>query len=141
MGKSIFRVVLNVYAFLYRLTGGRIGGRVQGLRVLLLTSTGRKTGKHRTTPLGYFEDDGGYVIIGSNAGSDTNPAWFYNLRTNPRATIQIGDKQLKVLAEIAQSDKRTQLWARLIELAPLYANYARKTSREIPLVTLRPVNV
>jgi F420H(2)-dependent quinone reductase len=139
MGKSFFRVVLGIYAFLYRLTGGKFGGKVQGLQVLLLTTTGRKSGKHRTTPLGYFEDDGGYVIIGSNAGYDTHPAWFHNLRSNPRATIQIGDKQFEVNAEIAGSDKRSQLWARLIELAPAYANYAKKTSRQIPLITLRPV--
>ena len=139
MGKSFLRVVLAIYIFLYRLTGGKFGGKVQGLRVLLLTTTGRNTGKKRITPLGFFEQDGGYVIVGSNAGSDTHPAWFHNLRSDPRATVEIGDKQFEGSAEIAGPDKRSQLWARLIELAPAYANYAKKTSREIPLITLRPV--
>jgi deazaflavin-dependent oxidoreductase (nitroreductase family) len=139
MGKSLFRLILAIYVFLYQLTGGKFGSRVQGLRVLLLTTTGRKTGNKRTTPLGYFERDGGYVIVGSNAGFDTHPAWFHNLRSNPRATIQINDQQFEVSAEFAGPDKRGQLWTRLIEIAPTYANYAKKTSREIPIVTLRPV--
>ncbi len=140
MLKSLFRSVMALAVFLYRLSGGKIGGRVQGLRVLLLTTTGRKTGKKRTTPLGYFEQDGGYVIIGSNAGFDTHPAWFLNLRSTPRATIQINDRQLEVDAEIAGPKQRGQLWSRLMELAPSYTSYAKRTSREIPLVILRPVN-
>jgi deazaflavin-dependent oxidoreductase (nitroreductase family) len=139
MLKSLFRLILAIYVFFYRLTGGKFGGQVQGLRVLLLTTTGRKTGKKRTTPLGYFEQAGGYVIIGSNAGFKTHPGWFHNLRSNPRATIQINDKQFEVSAEIAGPDTRGRLWARLMELAPSYANYTKKTTREIPLVTLRPV--
>ncbi len=141
MVKSFIRLALAIYVFFYRLTGGKFGARVPGLRVLLLTTTGRKSGKQRTTPLGYFEHDGRYVIIGMgvNAGFDTHPAWFQNLRSNPRATIQVNDKQFEVSAELAGPDKRGQLWARLMEVAPVYADFAKKTSREIPLVTLRPV--
>src|SRR5574341_1013026 len=139
MLKSLFRFLMAIAVFLYRLTDGKFGGRVQGLRVLLLTTTGRKTGKKRTTPLGYFEDDGSYVIIGSNAGFETHPAWFLNLKSNPRATIQVKDRQFQVNAEIAGPEKRERLWARLIELAPSYANYAKRTRREIPLVILRPI--
>jgi F420H(2)-dependent quinone reductase len=137
MVKSIFRRFLAIYVFLYRLTGGKFGGRVQGLRVLLLTTTGRKTGKKRTTPLGYFEHDGGYIIIGSNAGSDAHPAWFHNLKGNPHATVEVDDRQFEASAEIVGPDGRGQLWTRLIAVAPAYANYAHKTSREIPLVALR----
>ena len=135
----LFRFIMSIAVFLYRLTGGKLGGRVQGLRVLLLTTTGRKTGKNRTTPLGYFEHDGGYVIIGSNAGFDTHPAWFHNLKGNPHAAVEVNDRQFEASAEIVGPDERGQLWARLIEAAPAYANYAIKTSREIPLVALRPV--
>ncbi len=138
MGKPIFSRLMAIAVYLYRLTGGRFGGKVQGLNVLLLTTTGRKTGKPRTTPLGYFEQDGGYVIIGSNAGFDTHPGWFHNLRSNPRVTVEIQDKRMEARAEIAGPDKRGQLWTRLTELAPGYANYARRTRREIPLVLLRP---
>lgn len=136
---TIFRFFLVIYVFLYRLTGGKFGSRVQGLPVLLLTTTGRKTGKRRTTPLGYFEYDGGYVVTGSNAGFDTHPAWFHNLRSNARATIEIGDRRFDVSAERAGSDERGRLWARLIEQAPGYAAYAQRTRREIPMVILRPL--
>lgn len=112
---------------------------MQGLRVLLLTTTGRKTGKQRTTPLGYFEANSSYVIIGSNAGSNTHPAWFHNLRNNPHAMIQINARQFEVSAEMAGQEQRGHLWAQLIEIAPAYANYANKTRREIPLVILRAV--
>jgi deazaflavin-dependent oxidoreductase (nitroreductase family) len=139
MVKSLFRRFLAVYVFLYRLTGGKFGGKVQGLRVLLLTTTGRRTGRKRTIPLGYFEHDGGYVIIGSNAGFDTHPAWFHNLKGNPRATVEVNDRRFEASAEIVGPDERGRLWARLVEIAPAYANYANKTSREIPLVTLHSV--
>ncbi len=139
MIKLLFKPILAIYVFLYRLTGGKFGGAMQGLHVLLLTTTGRKTGRKRITPLGYFERDGGYVITGSYVAFGAYPGWFYNLKSNPRAAIQVKDKQYKISAEIAGPDKRGQLWAQLIELAPTYANYAKRTSREIPLVILRPV--
>ena len=135
MVRSLFRFILSIYVFLYR----RTGGKVRGLPVLLLTTIGRKTGKQRITPLGYFEDNSGYVITGSNAGFNTNPGWFHNLKNNPRAIIQVNDRQFTVSAEIAGSEKRRQLWARLMEFAPSYGDYAKRTSREIPLVILRPV--
>ncbi len=139
MIKSFFRFLMAIAVFLYRLTNGKFGGRMQGLQVLLLTTTGRKTGKIRTTPLGYFEADGGYIIIGSNAGFDTHPAWFHNLRSNPRAVIRVRDGQFKVNAEIAGKEKRDRFWAQLIELAPGYDSYAKRTRREIPIVILHPI--
>ena len=114
-------------------------GEVQGLSVLLLTTTGRKTGKKRTTPLGYFTENGSYVITASNAGFDTHPAWFHNLRANPHVTLEIKDWKIEAEAEIAKSEKRAVLWSRLISLSPGYASYAVKTDREIPLVILRPL--
>jgi deazaflavin-dependent oxidoreductase (nitroreductase family) len=134
--RSAFRLFVVLHAFVYRLTGGRYGGHVRGLRVLLLTTTGRKSGRKRTTPLTYFADDGGYVIIGSNGGSAAHPAWFLNLRSDPHATIQIGEERFAVRAEIAGAGRRAQLWAALIRIAPFYAAYAKRTRREIPLVIL-----
>ena len=97
MAKSFFRLFMALGTYLYKISNGKIGGRISGLQVLLLTTTGRKTGKKRTTPLGYFKDqEGGYVIIGSNAGFDTHPAWFHNLTSQPHVTIQIKDKELEV---------------------------------------------
>ena len=137
--KIVFKVLLSIYIFLYRLTSGAIGGRMAGLNVLLLTTTGRKTGQPRTTPLGYFKQDGNFVIIASNGGAPQNPAWFYNLKSNPQVTIQIGNKQLKAKAEVIDAQKRTQLWADLVKMAPAYERYTQRTNREIPLVILQPV--
>src|SRR5262249_20771023 len=118
---------------------GAIGGRMAGLNVLLLTTTGRKTGQSRIAPLGYFKQDGNFVVIASNGGADQNPAWFYNLKSNPQGNIQIGNKQLPARAEIPDTEKRKRLWAELVEMAPTYKRYEERTKREIPLVILQPV--
>ncbi len=128
----------SLAVLLYRISGGFLGGRVQGLPVLLLATKGRKTGKSRTTPLGYFEHDGGFVVTASNAGSDSHPAWFLNLRSNPEARVHVKGEAFDVTAEIATPELRAILWSRLIELAPGYARYSKRTRREIPLVILKP---
>lgn len=96
MRRLLFKIASAIHVFVYRRTGGRFGGDIAGLHVLLLTTTGRKSGRRRTIPLGYFEHDGRYVIIGSNGGSDAHPAWFGNLRSEPRVTIQVKDMQMVV---------------------------------------------
>ena len=108
--------------------------------VLLLTTTGRKTGKKRTVPLGFLRDGSAYVIIASYGGLPRNPAWFLNLESEPSATIQVKKRQMQVTAETANSEKRRELWARLIEVAPGYANYEKRTTREIPMVILHPID-
>ena len=134
-----FNSIRDVFVSLYRLTHGKVGGHVQGLQVLLLTTIGRKTGKQRTTPLGYFMDGGNYVITASNAGFDAQPAWFLNLSTNRHVMLEIQDQKIQAEAEVAQAEKRNSLWSKLISLSPAYANYAKKTSREIPLIILHPL--
>ena len=139
MGKSLLRLGLAIFAFFYRLTRGKVGGNLLLFRALLLTTTGRKTGKKRTTPVAYIEHDGGYVIVGLFVVfGDANPGWFYNLRTNPRASIQVNDKQFEVSAEIVGPDKRGPIWTRVTELIPIYAKVAKRTTREIALVILHP---
>jgi deazaflavin-dependent oxidoreductase (nitroreductase family) len=120
-------------------SGGRIGGKVGKLPVLLLTTTGRKTGKQRTLPVGYIMDGSDFVITASAGGADKHPSWFFNIRSNPQATIQVKDKHIQVTAEIAGPEKKPELWARLVEVAPNFAGYQKRTSREIPMVILRPV--
>jgi len=137
---NIFRFFMAIYVFLYRLTGGKFGSQVQGLPVLLLSTIGRKTGKKRITPLGYLEHDGSYVITATNAGFDTHPAWFHNLKSHPQVALQIGNKQLTAIAELANPTLRQQLWAKFVERAPGYGAYEKRTTREIPIVVLRPVS-
>jgi deazaflavin-dependent oxidoreductase (nitroreductase family) len=137
------RFILNLYSklhvLIYRLAGGRIGGQVIGLHVLLLTTIGRKSGKVRTVPLGYFEGDGGYIIIASNTGADVHPAWFYNLQSGLPAQIQIKNQVIPVRAEVVSGPERSRYWEELIRRSPRYAGYQKRTARQIPLVMLRPV--
>ena len=132
-------LIFKVIVFLYNVSGGRIGGKVGKLPVLLLTTTGRKTSKQRTLPVVYIMDGSAYVITASANGADKHPGWFFNIRSNPQATIQVKDKPIKVTAEIAGPEKKPELWARLVEVAPNFAGYQKRTSREIPMVILHPV--
>jgi deazaflavin-dependent oxidoreductase (nitroreductase family) len=138
-GNSVWRFFVRIFAWLYKTTNGQIGGRVAGLNVLLLTTTGRKSGKQHTAPLGYFEHDGAYVIIASNGGADTHPDWFLNLRKHPKVAIRIRDKDLQAGAELVSAELRKELWGRLVRMSPQYGGYATNTKREIPLVLLRPL--
>jgi len=135
----MLKLILKVMVFLYNVSGGRIGGKMGKAPVLLLTTTGRKTGKQRTLPLIYIMDGSVYVITASAGGADKHPGWFFNIRSNPQATIQVKDKQIKVTAEIAGPEKKPELWARLVEVAPNFAGYQKRTSREIPMVILHTV--
>jgi len=121
---------------IYRLTGGKMGSQMRGFKVLLLTNKGRKSGKKYITPLGYFENENGYIIIASNSGQPTHPAWYYNLKSNPQVTVQVLDKVLSVTAEVLTGEARTLAWQQVIASAPLYANYEKKTTREIPVILL-----
>jgi deazaflavin-dependent oxidoreductase (nitroreductase family) len=138
MFKFILKLMVPTMVFLYRVTSGGFGGRVQSLPVLLLTTTGRKSGKPRTVPLGFLRDGSAYVIIASYGGLPRNPAWYLNLNSQPEATIQVKRQELRMKAETASPEKRRELWTRLIEVAPGYANYEQRTSREIPVVILHP---
>ncbi len=106
--------------------------------MLLLTTTGRKTGRRRTTPLLYVEEGDRYVVVASAGGAPSHPAWYLNLRSNPAATIQVGGRQLAVRAETAGLEERARLWPRLMQMWPKYDGYQAKTRREIPIVILAP---
>lgn len=125
---------------LYTLTGGRAyrGTADSPLGFLKLTTTGRKSGKQRTVHLMYMRDGAAYVIVASNAGKERNPGWYYNLRSNAQVSMQAHNTHMSAVAEIAGPEQRKELWARLVEMAPMYAGYAKHTTREIPLVILRP---
>ena len=137
MAKPLFRFFNRIHIFLYRLTAGRLGGRIQGLRVLLLSTTGRRSGKERTVPLGFFEDGGAWVITASNAGFDVHPGWFFNLRSDSRVRVEVGGKFSSAQAQIVDGEERARLWNRLISQSPGYARYEKSTKRVIPLVALR----
>jgi deazaflavin-dependent oxidoreductase (nitroreductase family) len=120
----------------YRATGGRIGHNLAGLPMLLLTTAGRKSGEPRTTPLTYMDDGDHWVIVGSNNGGPTDPAWWLNLQADPNAAVQVRDMQHPVRAHLAEGDERARLWPALKTHNPAYARYEQKTTREIPVVVL-----
>ena len=126
-------------AGVYRATGGKLFGRMGKSPILLLNTVGRKTGRKRTSPLLYVMDGEDFVIIASKGGAAAHPAWYLNLRANPVATVEIGDREVQVEAEVADPEEKTRLWQKMVEMYPAYDDYQRKTGREIPLLILHPV--
>jgi len=136
--KFMVKLFMDLQVFLYRLTGGKIGGEMGRFKVLILTTKGRKSGKIFSNPVGYFERDGGYLIVASNAGKVRNPSWYYNIKGNPAdVTIQVNDKKMKAKPEILLGGPRKPLWDWVVSIAPNYGEYEKKTVREIPLVFLK----
>jgi len=135
---TVIKFIVWIYTALYRLTNGKIGGTMVGLGVLLLTTTGRNTGKQRTKPLCYFEEGRDYVIIASNGGADKHPAWFLNLKNDPRVRVRIKDAEFSAIAEVSEPKSRERLWQKLINLSPYYIKYGNKTRRQIPMILLHP---
>jgi deazaflavin-dependent oxidoreductase (nitroreductase family) len=131
--------VIGLHAFVYRATGGIVGRHIPGVPpMLLLDHVGAKSGKRRTNPLVYLEDGEDIVIVASKGGYPRHPAWFHNLKANPHTTVQIGTKKIPVQARVATSEERKRLWPKVVELYGGYADYQRRTEREIPLVILEP---
>jgi len=134
----IVELFWKVHPWLYRVSGGRLLGELVGMKVLLLTTTGAKSGASRTTALTYLEAGGAFVVIGSFLGEPRHPAWVHNLRADPRATVQVGARRIAVTAREARGEERAQLWAQLVALQPDYREYEGRTDREIPVVVLDP---
>jgi deazaflavin-dependent oxidoreductase (nitroreductase family) len=137
--KQFLKLIVTIHTFLYRLTKGRLGGKMMDFDVLLLTTTGRKSGREHTLPLGFISDNGNYVICASNGGAAKHPTWYLNLTSNPQVTVEVKDKKITATAETATGEERTRLWNALIAASPSYKNYETRTSREIPMVVLKPI--
>jgi deazaflavin-dependent oxidoreductase (nitroreductase family) len=122
----------------YRETGGERGYHWRGTTILLLTTTGRVSGKERTTPLIFDNDHGdAWVVVASKGGSPDDPDWYKNLLANPEGTLQVKNKRFPVRAEIAGGDERARLWRRMTKVWPDYDQYQKRTDREIPVVVFR----
>ncbi|MDV3135977.1 nitroreductase/quinone reductase family protein [Mycobacterium sp. 29Ha] len=134
-----------MHALAYRATAGR--AQNAKYPTMLLTVTGRKSGKPRTVPVIYIKDGDRFVIAAAYSGSDTDPAWWLNLRANPRAEVQVMGSTMQVEATEASqveateasSDDRPELWRRLVQMYPYFADYERRTTRQIPVIVLNPV--
>jgi len=139
--KRLMRAGNGLAVFLYRRSNGRIGGTARGgTRVLLLTVAGRKSGTLHTTPIGYFEDEGRYVVSATAGGSKEDPQWIRNLRAAPRAQVQVGPQHLDVDVHVASGAERDRLWREIVLIQqPSFATYEDKSGRVIPVAVLTPV--
>ena len=138
LGAKGLRIVGKLNAPVYRLSGGRIGGKVGGGPVLLLTTTGRKSGQPRTAPVLYLADGERFVVINTNAGNQKTPAWSLNLKANPDAEVEVGRKRFGVRARPAEGEERADLWRRHMEQYSGWDYYESKLDREITVFVLEP---
>jgi deazaflavin-dependent oxidoreductase (nitroreductase family) len=120
----------------FRANDGKVGGQFEGATLLLLHTTGAKSGQARMAPLAYLTIDGRTIIVGSKAGLPTNPDWVHNLRANPRAHIEVGTEAYDVTARELPPEERAGLFEKVTAVAPAFAEYQAKTSRVIPLFEL-----
>ena len=128
-----------VHSFLFRLSGGRLLGRLESTDVLILVTKGRKSGKQRVSPLLYFrfEEAGDFVIVASNYGQDHHPAWYLNVVADPNVMVEIRGERFSAMAHVVRGDDRIALFDRVIAANSRFATYRASTEREIPIVTLR----
>jgi deazaflavin-dependent oxidoreductase (nitroreductase family) len=129
---------LALHQFVYEISGGRIGERLGKAQMLLLRTTGRKSGLPRTAALLYHRDGSRYVVVGSRGGSDLPPAWLLNLEAAPEVVVQVGTKRFPARARVASAEERKRLWPEMTRLWPQYDRYQSQTRRSIPLVILAP---
>jgi deazaflavin-dependent oxidoreductase (nitroreductase family) len=129
---------ITLHIALYRLTGGIIGASSPSARVLLLTTTGRKSGQPRTTPLRYLPHGDAYLIIASNWGKPNPPAWYLNLQANPQVSIQVMRMHMTALAETAPADQQDSFYAQFIAVDRRFVEYRKSAGRAIPVVILHP---
>jgi deazaflavin-dependent oxidoreductase (nitroreductase family) len=128
-----------LHVSIYRATSGRLGGTFRGAPVMLLTTTGRKSGKPRTTPVLYVRDGETLATVASNGGKARDPQWWSNLRANPAGTVQIKGQLMTVKSRKADPQEKERLWRLLTGVYPTYDEYQTKTNRKIPVVILQPL--
>jgi deazaflavin-dependent oxidoreductase (nitroreductase family) len=145
--KRINKSFLYLNIGLFRASHGRIFGHFGGLEALLLTTTGRKSGRSRTRPLGYVYDSGRFVVCAAPGHFDvpggpqaSHPAWYLNLRSNPRAAVDIGVERFDVTAEILEGSERDRMWKQITEVFPFIAEFQKRASHQIPVVALTAVD-
>jgi deazaflavin-dependent oxidoreductase (nitroreductase family) len=131
-------LLTRVHSFLFRASRGRFGRKMRGAPVLVLETRGRKTGKLRTVPLLYIEDAGDWVVMASSGGDPRHPLWFTNLEAEPRVTVVTDAGRRAAEAIVTQGEERDRLFVELAAIYPGFGAYRERTTRELPVVRLRP---
>ena len=132
--------LLGLHQLVYDRSGGLLGHRLGHVKMLLLRTTGRKSGERRTAALLYLADGDRYVVVGSKGGSDMPPAWLLNLEADPDVEVQVGTRRFAALGRKATTAEHRRLWPKLTSIWPDYERYQSQTRRKIPLVILEPAN-
>jgi F420H(2)-dependent quinone reductase len=138
LGATGLRWVGKLNVPLYRISRGRLGGKVGGGPVLLLTTTGRKSGQPRTAPVLYLADGNRFVVINTNAGNAKTPAWSLNLRADPNAEVEVGGRRTKVRGRLAEGEERDELWQRHMKQYSGWDYYESKLDRQPSVFVLEP---
>lgn len=120
----------------FRANGGQVGGGFADAPMLVLHSTGARSGKERLTPVVYQQVGDDWAIFASKAGAPTNPDWYHNLVAHPQATIEVGTERIPVTARLAEGDERERIWSQQKQVMPGFADYEVATTRQIPVVVL-----
>jgi len=136
---SMINFFTRLHVFIYQASHGHLGSQLGRQSMLLLYTTGRRSGKKRVTSLAYYRDGSNYLIVGSNWGKENQPAWFHNLMGQPRATIQVGSKTIAVLARQAQGEEYQRLWGQVTSQNRQYIEYQKHINRRIHIVILTPM--
>jgi deazaflavin-dependent oxidoreductase (nitroreductase family) len=130
------KLAMKLAVGMYRLTGGAVGGKLGPNSVLLLTTTGRRSGAPHTVPVSYFQDGDNIVLVASNGGADQHPAWYLNITAHSQVEIQIKRQRRSATATIASPEERKRIFADVVSRSPGYGKYQRRTTRVIPIVLL-----
>jgi deazaflavin-dependent oxidoreductase (nitroreductase family) len=125
----------------FRANGGAVGGQFAGAPLLLLHTVGARSGQRRVNPVMYQKVDGGYAVFASKAGAPVNPDWYHNLLAHPQVTAEIGTETVALVARVAGGDERERIWAAQKAAYPGFADYERKTTRQIPVMVLEPARL
>lgn len=137
VGNVVIRIMSAANVWLYRVTGGRVGGKfLRGAPVLLLTTTGRKSGARRVAPVLYLRDGDRFVVVASKGGFSQHPAWYLNLEANPDAELELGRERIRVRAQRASDAEKAALWPKLTAMYRDFDDYQGRTARNIPVLLL-----
>jgi deazaflavin-dependent oxidoreductase (nitroreductase family) len=139
MNKTLMKAAGTIHGAIYKISGGRLTRNMRGSEVVLLTTTGRHSGKKRVAPLFGLADGENWTVIASQGGHHEHPHWYINLRDNPDVELQVGSETIRMRAETAEGETRDRLWKAMAALYDGYDEYQKLTSRVIPVIVLKPV--
>ena len=133
-----FKVFMTVQAFVFRITGGRLMGKLRGMDICVVKTTGAKSGKIRYIPLMLVPYEEGVILVASMGGAPAHPSWYWNIKAHPEVLVYLEGKKLDLVAEQVSDDKKAELWSLICSFYPPYDDNQKKTERNIPVFNCKP---